>query len=149
VQKTFIKKASFRDIPEIVCLIEELFAIEKDFVFDKQKQTNALKILLDEPTAVVLTAMYDNSLVGFASMQRVVSTSVGGYCGLIEDVIIKDGYRHQGIGHLLLEKLICESKKLSYKRLQLLCDITNSQAQDFYTKLGFTKSQMMGWYKEH
>jgi len=146
VQKAFIKKATYKEIPYIADLLVELFSIEKDFTIDKQKHISALKILLDEPLALSIVAVIDDHIVGFASMQRVISTATGGYSGVIEDVIIRNDFRSQGIGNMLIDKLINEAKKLSYKRVQLLCDTSNQNAQTFYLKKSFVQSSMQGYY---
>ncbi|WP_200414859.1 GNAT family N-acetyltransferase [Arcobacter sp. FWKO B] len=146
MQKAFIKKATYKEIPYIAELLVELFSIEKDFTIDKHRHINALKILLDEPLAIAIVAVIDEQIVGFASMQRVISTATGGYSGLIEDVIIKNDFRSHGIGNMLIDRLINEAKKLSYKRVQLLCDMSNHNAQQFYFKKSFVQSSMQGYY---
>lgn len=148
MQKTIIRLANTSDIEAIAGLLAELFSIEKDFKIDKQKQLDALSIILQEPSSVCIVAVIENEVVGFASMQRVISTAIGGYSGLIEDVIVQKGKRKLGIGNMLLDRLFLEAKLQDFKRLQLLCDTTNTKAQEFYSKHGFKKSQMVGWYKE-
>lgn len=148
MQKTIIRLADTSDIEAIAGLLAELFSIEKDFKIDKQKQLDALNIILQEPSSVCIVAVIENEVVGFASMQRVISTAIGGYSGLIEDVIVQEDKRKLGIGNMLLDRLFLEAKLQDFKRLQLLCDTTNTKAQEFYSKHGFKKSQMVGWYKE-
>lgn len=148
MQKTIIRLADISDIEAIAGLLAELFSIEKDFKIDKQKQLDALSIILQEPSSVCIVAVLENEVVGFASMQRVISTAIGGYSGIIEDVIVQEDKRKLGIGNMLLDRLFLEAKLQDFKRLQLLCDTTNTKAQEFYSKHGFKKSQMVGWYKE-
>lgn len=148
MQKTIIRLADISDIEAIAGLLAELFSIEKDFKIDKQKQLDALSTILQEPSSVCIVAVIENEVVGFASMQRVISTAIGGYSGLIEDVIVQEDKRKLGIGNMLLDRLFLEAKLQDFKRLQLLCDTTNTKAQEFYSKHGFKKSQMVGWYKE-
>ena len=116
MQKTIIRLADISDIEAIAGLLAELFSIEKDFKIDKQKQLDALSIILQEPSSVCIVAVIENEVVGFASMQRVISTAIGGYSGLIEDVIVQEDKRKIGIGNMLLDRLFLEAKCHNFKR---------------------------------
>jgi ribosomal protein S18 acetylase RimI-like enzyme len=142
-----IRYASYNDIPVMVNLLSELFAIEDDFVIDREKQSRGLKLLLDTESAIVLVAHEEDKVVGMASVQKLVSTAMGEYVGVVEDVVITKGYRGQGIGKRLLETLITESDKAGLKRLALGADHRNTNAIAFYHKYGFTTSHMGLMYR--
>lgn len=142
-----VRRADYKDIPEMADLLSELFAIEDDFTVDIEKQSYGLKLLLDTPNATILVAEDNERVIGMVSMQSLVSTAIGESVGLIEDMIVTQAYRGKGIGSSLLEALIAESAKKNYGRLTLGADSRNSAAIAFYQKYGFTTSHMGLMYR--
>lgn len=137
-----IRQAKQDDIPVMVALLGELFAIEDDFVIDSMKQTNGLTLLLEIPDSVALVVQIDDKIIAMATVQKFVSTAMGDYVGMIEDVVVTKAYRAQGIGKKLLHALIDECHKRGMKRLALGADQRNQSAIEFYQKLGFKPSNM-------
>jgi ribosomal protein S18 acetylase RimI-like enzyme len=142
-----IRRPADTDIPAMANLLSELFAIEDDFKIDIQKHSRGLKLLLETPSAIIFVAQEDNGVVGMATLQTLLSTAMGDYVGLIEDVVVHETYRGRGIGTSLLEALIAESEKAGLKRLALGADHRNTNAIAFYQKKGFTASHMGLMYR--
>lgn len=142
-----IRSAAHDDICSMVLLLEELFSIEDDFVIDADKQFRGLKLLLEEFNSIVRVAEIEQHIVGMISIQKQISTAMGDYVGLIEDVIVKEEYRGRGIGKRLLEEAMIESEKRGLKRLALGVDIRNHAAIGFYQKHGFVTSNMGLMYR--
>jgi ribosomal protein S18 acetylase RimI-like enzyme len=142
-----IRRATYNDIPAMANLLRELFSIEDDFTIDLEKHSLGLKLLLDTHGAIVLVAQEEESVIGMATIQKLVSTAMGEYVGLIEDVVVSESYRGRGIGKRLLEALIAESEKAGLKRLALGADHRNHNAIAFYQKYGFTTSHMGLMYR--
>jgi ribosomal protein S18 acetylase RimI-like enzyme len=137
-----IRRATYDDISEMVNLLSELFAIEDDFTIDSKKQKRGLELLLDTESAIVLVAQEEERVIAMATIQKLVSTAIGEYVGIIEDVIVSETHRGRGIGKSLLEALIAESEKAGLKRLALGADHRNLAAIAFYQKHGFSTSNM-------
>lgn len=144
-----IRRARYDDIPAMANLLSKLFTIEDDFAIDIEKQSHGLKLLLDTENAIVLVAQEEENVIAMATVQKLVSTAMGEYVGLIEDVIVHEAYRGKGIGKSLLEELITESEIAGLKRLALGADHRNHNAIAFYEKFGFTTSQMGLMYFFH
>ncbi len=145
--RTVIRPAIHDDLPFLANLLEELFAIEDDFVIDAQKQIRGLQLLLDVPNSTILVAHINDRIVGMVSMQQLISTAMGERVGLIEDMIVHSNFRGQGIGSMLLNSVITLSKQLGYGRLALGVDLRNTSAKSFYTQLGFQSSNMGLMYR--
>lgn len=76
-------------------------------------------------------------VVGSASVLIEQKFIHNGSCvGHIEDVVVKNTYRKQGIGRELIEECIEIAKNNNCYKIILDCDVHN---QDFYSKLGFYK----------
>ena len=143
-----LRKASVSDIDSLVGLLEELFSIEEDFVFDEQKQRKGLLLMLDaQDERCVMIAEVDKKIVGMCSVQTFVSTAEGCPVGVIEDVVVSQKYRSRGIGKSLVKSIEAWSKEKGLVRLQLLADRNNSAALEFYKKTGWCNTQLICFRK--
>ena len=140
-----IRAAVPSDIAQLVALLQELFTIEKDFVFDPVKQTNGLNLLLksDKNCILVAESANDNKVLAMCSVQTLISTAEGGSVGLLEDLVVAAGFRHQGIGSKLLAEAVYWAECQGLKRLQLLADKNNLPALSFYTKQGWLSTELV------
>ncbi len=140
-----IRHALPEDIPRLCDLLSELFSIESDFVPDREKQVHGLSALIGHPPGKVLAlvAVHDGLIVGMATVQTLISTAEGGRVGLVEDVIVAREFRNQGVGTRLLEKIEEWSRKAGLHRLQLLADIDNQPALDFYSVRGLSCTRLV------
>ena len=144
-----IRRAQLSDLPIMVELLCELFAIEDDFTIDRAKHVRGLTLLLENPDAIVLVVENENYVIGMASVQPLISTAIGERVGLIEDVVIASRFRGKGLGRELIERLIDETQKAGMKRLALGADERNAGAIEFYKKFGFTTSHMGLMYRKN
>ncbi len=140
-----IRTANPDDVPQLVTLLKALFAIEADFNFDPDKQTQGLQLLLKSDQACILVAESsdDENLRGMCSIQVLISTAEGGAVGLLEDLVVAADFRNQGIGAKLLAAAVNWADLQGLKRLQLLADKNNSPALEFYEKQGWQSTQLV------
>ncbi len=140
-----VRKAVASDIAQMVGLLKELFAIETDFVFDRDKQMRGLTLLLNSGKDCILVAesLDDNKVLGMCSVQTLISTAEGGPVGLLEDLIVTADFRHRYIGAQLLDEAIAWAECQGLRRLQLLADKNNPAAWKFYQKRGWQPTQMV------
>jgi GNAT superfamily N-acetyltransferase len=148
------RPAIYEDIPTLCGLLEELFTLESDFQPDRHKQTQALQKLIDKfatnpdtPPCVVWVAELDGQVIGMCSLQILLSTAEGGNVGLVEDVIIDVDYRGQGVGQQILHSLETWALEHGLSRLQLLADVHNTRAIEFYERQGWHQMQMLALRK--
>lgn len=138
-----IEPARPADIPALAGLIGELFSLEPDFTADQKKQEAGLTLMVENPSAIVLTLRDQDHPVGVATGQLVVSTSEGRPSLWVEDVFIKKEYRGQGWGQKLLEGLKTWAAERGARRIQLLADRENAPALEFYQKTGWQKTRLV------
>lgn len=138
-----VRRADAGDIPALVALLGQLFAIEDEFAFDEAVQARGLRLLLAEPRAAAFVAERDGRVIGMASAQLLVSTARGGTVATIEDVIVDHAARGGGIGRALLEAAEAWARAQGALRLQLLADRENPGALDFYHRLEFGRTRMV------
>ena len=144
LQEVLVRKAAVSDIDSLVRLLEELFSIEEDFIFDEQKQRKGLLLMLaDQKERCVMVAELNKKVVGMCSVQTFISTAEGCPAGVIEDMIVSKKHRGKGIGKSLLESIEVWSKEKGIGRLQLLTDKNNTAALEFYKKTGWCNTQLI------
>jgi GNAT superfamily N-acetyltransferase len=132
-------EANEADIPAMTGLLGILFGIEKDFSANISKQKIGLALLLKNPqTATIQIARNAaGKAIGMVSAQLVISTAQGAKSAWVEDMVIDADYRGQGIGRQLLQNALDWAKNQGATRAQLLVDMTNAEAQDYYTHLSW------------
>ena len=135
--------ASAADLPAMAELLHELFAIESDFVAQRQKQLDGLRLILDTPQIGRLFALrVGRCLAGMANALITVSTAEGGPVLLLEDVIVNAQFRGRGLGRALVDHVVGWAQAQGMTRVTLLADRENAPALAFYAKLGFVPSAM-------
>lgn len=143
-----ICEATKEDIPSLVQLLEQLFCIEKDFQFNHDKHTEGLKLLIEDANSIVAVGRFEGEIIAMLTLQMVISTAIGAKSGLIEDFVVDDNFKSMGVGTLMLDFIKYKSSQKGLKRLQLVCDNFNENAQEFYTKKEFLKSNLTAWYMQ-
>ncbi|MGB0402796.1 MAG: GNAT family N-acetyltransferase [Salibacteraceae bacterium] len=129
-----IRKGTQTDVPQLLNLIKELAAYENE----PDAVTVTEEILLNDgfgekPAFEFLVAQKGENVVGIALYYYQYSTWKGRSLYL-EDVIVKESERMQGIGSMLMNELISISKKEKVKRLDWQVLDWNEPAISFYKK---------------
>ena len=143
-----IRKATADDLDRMADLLYELFSIEKDFTQDKAKQLRGLTILMRCGTAALWVAEQDGEVVGMVSAQMNISTAEGAFSALLEDLIVTEDRRKQGIGTKLLQTAIGWAEFKGAKRIQLLSDKRNHPAIEFYKNEGWNLTNMVAFNRK-
>jgi GNAT superfamily N-acetyltransferase len=76
------------------------------------------------------------------SAQLVISTAEGAPSTWVEDMVVRDGWRGQGIGRALLDGLMSWAKSKGATRAQLLVDLDNEPALGYYQHLGWQTTRL-------
>jgi GNAT superfamily N-acetyltransferase len=142
--EVIIRQGKMEDIESLSDLLRQLFTIEEDFEFNEGKQRAGLKLMMDSDSSqrFILVAERDEELIGMCSAQVVISTAEGGKAALLEDMVVEQGQRGQGIGAKLLTGIINWAEEYGITRLQLLADKNNRPALDFYEKNNWKMTQL-------
>lgn len=138
-----VRQAGAGDLEALSGLLQVLFALERDFVFDDAKARRGLSLLLDREDALLLAAEADREVVGMCSVQTLISTAEGGPVGLVEDLVVAEARRGRGIGRMLLSEAENWAASRGLSRLQLLTDSGNRPTLDFYDRLGWSGTHLV------
>lgn len=132
------------ELPQLVALLDMLFAQEAEFAPDASRQAKALaRILSDDAVGRIYVAREGDRVVAMASLLYTISTAEGGLAAWFEDLIVAPDRRGRGLATSLVRFVIDEAKKHGVLRLTLLTDAHNRRAQALYAKLGFEASAML------
>lgn len=93
------------------------------------------------PIFHILTAKKNNIIAGIAIYYYRYSTWKGKHIHL-EDLFVDESYRNEGIGKLLMEKLISIAKTERLKRIEWEVHSINMEAKNFYKKMGAEISEI-------
>jgi ribosomal protein S18 acetylase RimI-like enzyme len=144
-----LRKAIPQDITALISLLKVLFSIEADFAFNEEKQRHGLELMLAVPeVCCIMVAEQNGKIIGMCSAQLLITTAEGGMAALIEDMVIHEDYRRQGIGRALLSKIEEWSLEHGVKRFELLADLNNTLALEFYRKLDWQETQLIALHKK-
>ena len=144
INKPVIEQATIEDLPDMVELLYDLFSHEGDFVPDRAKQEHGLRLILEQPSrGRIFVYRWNEKMLGMVNLLFTISTAEGGFVVILEDVIVHREYRGRGVGTQLLQHAIEYAKKKQFMRITLLTDRLNEEGHDFFTRLGFFKSQMI------
>ena len=72
-----------------------------------------------------------------------ISTAVGGFVVLMEDVVIHPDHRGQGYGSMLVQHVIDFARQKDFRRITLLTDKLSADSQGFFKKHGFQFSHLI------
>ena len=138
-----IREATIEDIPELCKLLDYLFEQEEEFKPDNNLQRAGLqKLLNNNEKGTILVLEQNDEMIGMVNLLFTVSTALGSTVALLEDMIVIPSERRKGYGSKLLKSAIEFANKKKCKRITLLTDSTNTKAQEFYDRHGFTHSSM-------
>lgn len=77
------------------------------------------------------------NIIGMATLVACV-TPTGGK-GFVEDVVVDEAYRGQGIARELMQRIITKAKELHLDKLNLTSRSSREAANRLYLRLGFTR----------
>jgi GNAT superfamily N-acetyltransferase len=135
-----IRNACPDDLDAMVALLRDLFSIEADFTFDRERQQKGLELMLEDScreNRCIKVAEANELVVGMCTIQLLISTAEGGAAGLVEDMVVDRRFRGMGVGRMLMGGIEEWAKERNVTRLQLLSDRANFPALNFYGRIGW------------
>lgn len=143
-QKARIEPAIIEDLPRLVDLTMALFEIEEDFAPNRRNQEKGLQSILEQPNrGRIFVVRTDYEIIGMVNVLFTISTAMGGFVILMEDVIVHPDFRRQGYGTQLVNYVVDFAIRKDFKRITLLTDRISEESQNFFVNLGFQHSHMI------
>ena len=140
-----IRPAESLDLPAIITLWRQLQEINASYdprlVLNGQAESWFLGYLqgnLDNPNMAIFVAEHEKSVVGYTFgqvMQR--PTLQSGDCGYVADVCVRDGWRRQGVGRQLYNRLRAWFLSRGLTAIEVQVVRANPASQAFWRKMGY------------
>jgi GNAT superfamily N-acetyltransferase len=139
-----VEPASLDDLPALVELTMDLFAHSGDLRADSRVQEHGLRLILEQPSrGRIFVLRNQDAIYGMVNLLFTISTAMGGFVILMEDVIVHPKHRGNGYGSLLMKYVLDFARKKNFRRITLLTDKMSQDSQNFFAKMGFEYSTMI------
>ena len=138
-----IQIATNADASGLAKVLQELFAIEVEFDGDFKTQEDAIKYIIDNQIGDIFKISLNDEIIGMCSLLYSYSTALNTKIAILEDVVISKAHRNTSYGNQLIKFVLNYAENKGIKRVSLLTDSTNINAQHFYKKYGFEHSKMI------
>lgn len=144
MNELLIRAATLADVPAIVAMLaDDPLGAQRESPDDLAPYEKAYHRLADDPNQYLVVAVRAGRVVGTAQLTIVPGLSRRGATrSTIEGVRVHGDERGNGLGTLLIQWAVDESRRQECQLVQLTSDATRTDAHRFYERLGFTPSHV-------
>lgn len=139
-----VEPATIEDLDALVALVMELMDLQDDFLPNRENQNKGIRLVLEDPSrGRIFVLRNGDRIIGMVNLLFTISTAVGGFVILMEDVVVHPDHRSQGYGSLLLEHVFDFARQKDFRRITILTDKLSANSQGFFKKHGFEFSHLI------
>jgi ribosomal protein S18 acetylase RimI-like enzyme len=107
-----------------------------------------LRTMIESPQYAILVAEAgQGQVVGLLTMSQRWTLWHAGPCALIEELVVDEGARRQGIGRALIQAALDWARAQGCSEVELSTEPDNLKAQAFYRRLGFESTALLLEYE--
>jgi GNAT superfamily N-acetyltransferase len=128
-----VRRAKPEDKPALFLLSRALAA---SFVVEQSAFDQAFDELLTHPNTCLIVAKADGETIGYLLGFVHLTFFVNGRVAWIEEIMVSEAYRRQGVGRKLMEAFEAWVAEREVKQIAL----ATRRASDFYKALGYEES---------
>ena len=136
-----VRKADISDIKIIQKLIKNLAEYEKRPQDMTATEETLRYWIFEKKIATVLIAQYDEEIIGYAIYYPVFGSFAGEAGVHLEDFLLKEEYRHRGLGKKFFSRIEEYVKEDGYSKIAWSCLEWNTPSIGFYNSIGATQEQ--------
>ncbi|MEU7566410.1 GNAT family N-acetyltransferase [Streptomyces fradiae] len=139
-----IRRATVGDVPAIVALLaDDPLGAQRESPDDLAPYLSAFERVVADPHQHLVIAAREGEVVGTLHLTVIPGLSRRGATrSLIEAVRVHADARGTGLGTVLVEWAVEESRRQNCALVQLTSDVSRTDAHRFYERLGFTASHL-------
>lgn len=120
---------------------DQVFGLLKQLWPGKELDYPGMKEMFDHnlqsPQQFYIVALYGPQVVGFCSLTVKHNLWQQGFLGNVDEMVVEEGYRSQGIGKKLMLRITEIAKANKCRRIELESSFHREKAHVFYKELGF------------
>jgi GNAT superfamily N-acetyltransferase len=134
------RKITASDIPHIIQMMKEFYAID-NYQFDlKLNEVNLLVMVKDETIGTVRIIELDGEVIGYFALTFGFSFEYGGRTGLLDEFYIREDYRGKGIGRATMDFIEKISHEYGINTLHMEVEVKNKNALKLYNSYGYSSN---------
>jgi len=139
-----LRNAERRDLPALKSLtldLREIAEIETtSFQADFHK---VFSLCIDDPKCHIIVAERGAQILGYLALWLRPCLSHAGLCAPIDDLVVAEGARGQGIGKALLEEALKRARRANCVEIEVSTGFDNAAAQGLYRSQGFEERGLL------
>jgi ribosomal protein S18 acetylase RimI-like enzyme len=139
-----LRHAEERDLSALESLTLELRGLVEietpSFEVDFQK---VFSLCLDDPKCHIIVAERGGQILGYLTLWLRPCLSHAGLCALVDDLVVAEGARGQGIGRALLEEALKRAQGAGCVEIEVSTGFDNEPAQGLYRSQGFEERGLL------
>jgi ribosomal protein S18 acetylase RimI-like enzyme len=133
-----IREATEQDLPAIKGLMAELIeAVSNTGSYDANTALQNCRVLLKNADSHILVAEADGNVIGVVNLDIRRTILHPGLSGLIDEIVVAEGYRGKGVGKKLIDAAVEKCKLSGCCEIEVSTELTNTKARSFYKSCGF------------
>jgi len=133
-----MRKATEADLPEILRLDQQLDGGDSPLTDAEAKRIFAL--MATYPDYAIYVAEEDGVIVGSYALVIIEKLAHRGRpAGIVEDVVVEESRRGQGIGELMMKAAMDHCRERGCYKMALSSNLKREAAHAFYERLGFQR----------
>ena len=134
-----IRRATQRDAPQLLSLIDALAAYEKLKPPDAAARQRLINDMGGEhPKYEAYLAEVNGTAAGYAFVFETYSSFLARPTLYLEDIFVLPSYRHQKVGYALFKEMVAEASRRGCGRMEWAVLDWNKLAINFYQQIGAT-----------
>ena len=139
-----LRNAEERDLPSLKSLTLELRGLAEiessSFQADFQK---VFSLCIDAPQCHIIVAQRGAQIAGYLTLWLRPCLSHVGLCALIDELIVAEQARGQGMGRALLEEALKRAQEAGCVEIEVSTGFDNEPAQSLYRSQGFEERGLL------
>ncbi len=141
-QAVTVRGATDADIPALLELVREYWAVEGVPGFEPDRCTRALRLLFGRPNlGACWIAERDGVVLGYVLACFVFSLEHGGLTAELDECFVRENFRGGGIGGRLLGTAETALREAGCTNIALQLGRGNDEARAFYHRHGYTERE--------
>ncbi len=133
------REATLNDFDTIYELIGKLSSFSHVEKTGRESVEETYEDLLADYDHLILVATSENKVLGFVSVFLRKSLSHRNMTATIDEIVVSENFRGQGIGAELINSTVERATRLNCCEMEVVTEKDNAEARRFYRRCGFHK----------
>ncbi len=120
--------------------VYDLLCVLENEIMNKSKMAQIYAQNMEDSTVFYFSAVQDGVVIGFASMHIQHLLHHAAPMAELQEIVVREGSRGQGVGRLLFQKAQQTALKENCMQLEVCCNQVRTESHAFYLRQGMKNS---------